>query len=131
MEAPYVIPNAIMDESFTGNYSSIFSTGSAFPENFSTKPENMDLCDGMNPLFNCSIEEYLQYILGPQRLDLTVAVPITVVYVLIFVTGVVGNVSVCVVIVKNQSMHTATNYYLFSLAISDLMLLLLGKLLFM
>ena len=39
----------------------------------------------------------------------------------------VGNIAVCLVIVKNKSMHTATNYYLFSLAISDLMILVLGK----
>ena len=32
------------------------------------------------------------------------------------------------VIVRNRSMHTATNYYLFSLALSDLVILLLGEL---
>ena len=53
--------------------------------------------------------------------------PLTFVYVMVFITGVVGNVAVCLVIVKNKSMHTATNYYLFSLAISDLMILVLGK----
>jgi hypothetical protein len=45
----------------------------------------------------------------------------------IFITGVIGNIAVCLVIVKNKSMHTATNYYLFSLAISDLMILVLGE----
>ena len=44
-----------------------------------------------------------------------------------FVTGVIGNILVCFVIVHNKSMHTATNYYLFSLAIADLIILLLGK----
>ncbi len=52
----------------------------------------------------------------------------TVVYVIMFLTGVAGNVAVCVVIIKNRSMHTATNYYLFSLAVSDLVILLLGEL---
>ena len=42
-------------------------------------------------------------------------------------SGVTGNIAVCLVIVKNKSMHTATNYYLFSLACSDLMMLVLGK----
>lgn len=46
---------------------------------------------------------------------------------IIFLTGVIGNVIVCVVIVRHHTMHTATNYYLFSLAISDLMFLLMGK----
>ena len=52
----------------------------------------------------------------------------TILYVLMFVTGVTGNFAVCIVIVRNKTMHTATNYYLFSLAISDLIILLLGKL---
>jgi neuromedin U receptor 1 len=66
--------------------------------------------------------------LGPKNVGLTLLVPITFLYVVIFITGVIGNVAVCLVIVKNKSMHTATNYYLFSLAISDLMILVLGKL---
>ncbi|KAJ8939216.1 hypothetical protein NQ314_011206 [Rhamnusium bicolor] len=56
----------------------------------------------------------------------SVVVPFTIVYVIIFFTGVIGNVSTCVVIAKNKSMHTATNYYLFSLAVSDLVLLISG-----
>lgn len=52
---------------------------------------------------------------------------LTTVYVIIFLTGVIGNVIVCIVIVRHSTMHTATNYYLFSLAISDLMFLLMGK----
>ncbi|KAH9506731.1 G-protein coupled receptor [Dermatophagoides farinae] len=53
-------------------------------------------------------------------------IPMTILYVLILVTGVIGNVLTCVVIARNRYMHTATNYYLFSLAISDLLLLVLG-----
>jgi hypothetical protein len=55
-----------------------------------------------------------------------VVIPITVIYVIIFVTGFVGNISTCIVISRNKSMHTATNYYLFSLAVSDFMLLISG-----
>ena len=53
--------------------------------------------------------------------------PMTVIYVILFMTGVIGNFAVCFVIVKNKSMHTAINYYLFSLAVSDLMILVLGR----
>ncbi|XP_027205887.2 uncharacterized protein LOC113799396 isoform X2 [Dermatophagoides pteronyssinus] len=53
-------------------------------------------------------------------------IPMTILYILILVTGVIGNVLTCVVIARNRYMHTATNYYLFSLAISDLLLLVLG-----
>lgn len=62
-----------------------------------------------------------------RQVAMSVLVPITVIYVIMFITGVVGNIAVCFVIVKNRSMHTATNYYLFSLAASDLIILLLGR----
>lgn len=65
-------------------------------------------------------------IFGPQRDTLYIVIPITIIYSLIFVTGVLGNLFTCLVIVRNKSMHTATNYYLFSLAISDLLLLVSG-----
>ena len=58
---------------------------------------------------------------------MTELVPMTIIYATMFITGVLGNLAVCVVIIKNRSMHTAINYYLFSLAISDLIILLLGK----
>lgn len=63
---------------------------------------------------------------GSKRDPLYVVIPITFIYMLIFATGVVGNISTCIVISKNRSMHTATNYYLFSLAISDFLLLVAG-----
>ncbi|XP_043482403.1 pyrokinin-1 receptor-like isoform X2 [Leptopilina heterotoma] len=63
---------------------------------------------------------------GPRRDTLYVVIPITIVYISIFITGIIGNVSTCIVIARNKSMHTATNYYLFSLAISDLLLLISG-----
>lgn len=76
---------------------------------------------------NETVEGYLLRTRGPKHLSLNIVLPITVIYVFIFVTGVIGNIAVCVVIVRNNFMHTATNYYLFSLAVSDLTLLLLGK----
>lgn len=63
---------------------------------------------------------------GPKRDPLYIVIPITIIYAVIFVTGIVGNLSTCIVIFRNKSMHTATNYYLFSLAISDLLLLISG-----
>ncbi|XP_026483816.2 pyrokinin-1 receptor-like isoform X1 [Vanessa tameamea] len=58
--------------------------------------------------------------------SLNVIIPLTIIYIIIFIAGVLGNISTCVVIGRNRSMHTATNFYLFSLAISDLLLLLCG-----
>ncbi|ELT91809.1 hypothetical protein CAPTEDRAFT_24569, partial [Capitella teleta] len=51
---------------------------------------------------------------------------LTLAYSIIFFTGTVGNAFTCFVIVKNSYMHTATNYYLFSLAILDVLTLVLG-----
>ncbi|XP_043580467.1 pyrokinin-1 receptor-like [Bombus pyrosoma] len=74
------------------------------------------------------IAEYLQQenCSTVRRDPLYIVLPITVIYAVIFLTGLIGNVSTCVVIARNKSMHTATNYYLFSLAVSDLLLLISG-----
>ncbi|XP_008054774.1 neuromedin-U receptor 2 [Carlito syrichta] len=71
-----------------------------------------------------STEDYLTFLCGPRRSPLSL--PVSVVYALIFVVGVVGNLLVCLVILRHQAMKTPTNYYLFSLAVSDLLVLLLG-----
>ncbi|KAK5649562.1 hypothetical protein RI129_000591 [Pyrocoelia pectoralis] len=70
--------------------------------------------------------DFITKLYGPKRDSLCVVIPITIIYVIIFITGLIGNISTCVVISRNKSMHTATNYYLFSLAISDLLLLVSG-----
>jgi hypothetical protein len=59
-----------------------------------------------------------------KRKDTGSVVVLTLIYVCIFISGTVGNMSTCVVIARNPYMHTVTNYYLFSLAISDLLILL-------
>ncbi|KAG8438897.1 hypothetical protein GDO86_005186 [Hymenochirus boettgeri] len=71
-----------------------------------------------------STEDYLAYLCGPKRSLLSL--PMTLVYVGIFLIGVIGNMLVCLVILKHHNMRTPTNYYLFSLAVSDLLVLLLG-----
>nr|XP_060616975.1 neuromedin-U receptor 2 [Anolis sagrei ordinatus] len=71
-----------------------------------------------------STEEYLAFLYGPKRSP--VFLPMSWVYAMIFIVGVSGNLLVCLVILKHRNMKTPTNYYLFSLAISDLLLLLLG-----
>ncbi|KAH0629862.1 hypothetical protein JD844_012296 [Phrynosoma platyrhinos] len=71
-----------------------------------------------------STEEYLAFLYGPKRSPLFL--PMSWVYAMIFIVGVSGNLLVCLVILKHRNMKTPTNYYLFSLAISDLLVLLLG-----
>lgn len=79
-----------------------------------------------NVIYLPSSLDYEDYNFGPKRDSLQIVIPVTIIYGLIFITGVIGNISTCIVIKKNRSMHTATNYYLFSLAISDFLLLLSG-----
>lgn len=58
--------------------------------------------------------------------DINIA--LTIVYLIIFLIGVIGNVCNCLVIAdgRNRDMKTPTNYYLFSLSVSDLLLLIFG-----
>ena len=72
--------------------------------------------------------KYLSEMLGPQRHPLNKLVPLTIVYIVMSITGIFGNLSVCCVILRIPSMRSATNYYFFSLAVADLLILLLGKL---
>ncbi|XP_012276499.1 pyrokinin-1 receptor-like [Orussus abietinus] len=99
-------------------------------EEFSTRSLPVDfLKEGrLQAQLNVShaVTEYLKTEEASRRDSLYVVLPVTIIYVAIFFTGVIGNVSTCVVIARNRSMHTATNYYLFSLAISDLLLLISG-----
>ena len=72
--------------------------------------------------------EYVETHMGHRRIwGLTETMLITIIYAVIYVTGVIGNVSVCVVIVTNKYMRTATNYYVFNLAVSDVCMLILGE----
>ncbi|XP_067616942.1 uncharacterized protein PK2-R2 [Eurosta solidaginis] len=58
-----------------------------------------------------------------QQHAMLVLISLSICYVLIILVGVVGNLITCLVIARNKFMHTATNYYLFNLALSDLILL--------
>ncbi|KAJ8359407.1 hypothetical protein SKAU_G00159320 [Synaphobranchus kaupii] len=70
------------------------------------------------------IDDILLNILGPKRSSF--CLPVSIAYLLIFITGVAGNLLTCTVISKHRKMQTPTNLYLFSLAVSDLLVLLLG-----
>ena len=55
-----------------------------------------------------------------------VLVLVTIFYLLLFLGGVLGNLLVCVVIIKSKELHSAMNYYLLSLAVADLTLITTG-----
>ncbi|CAF0792431.1 unnamed protein product [Brachionus calyciflorus] len=76
---------------------------------------------GMN-----SSKEKLEDILGPRKKEIGFVICMSTVYILILICGLVGNISTCFVVIYNNCMHTTTNYYLFSLAVSDVLSLLMG-----
>lgn len=88
----------------------VFSSDSGI--NFTTHSE----------LINATVKNEVGY-----RDSLSIILPISVCYLVIFITGILGNVITCFVIAKNKTMHTATNYYLFNLAVSDFLVLIFGE----
>ena len=72
------------------------------------------------------VDQFISQNLGAQHLPLSTIIPISVVYALFFLIGVLGNVSTCLVIYKNKYMQTPTNVYMANLAIADLMAQLIG-----
>ncbi|XP_061862121.1 neuromedin-U receptor 1 [Colius striatus] len=109
-------------------------SSSQFPlpqRDFPLEPISSDLCNRtpsetlLDPKdANLTEEQLRSKYLGPQRSSFFI--PVCVIYLLIFVVGAVGNTLTCIVIMRHRFMRTPTNYYLFSLAVSDLLVLLLG-----
>ncbi|XP_022908055.2 neuropeptides capa receptor-like [Onthophagus taurus] len=87
---------------------------------------NITYINDTNVSCNLTPQLFILYQRGPQQLPLEISVPLTVLNVIIFITGLIGNFVVCLVIVRHRTMHSATNYYLFNLAVSDLTLLAFG-----
>nr|XP_029499227.1 neuromedin-U receptor 1-like [Oncorhynchus nerka] len=71
-----------------------------------------------------SRSQYLEKFLGFRRSPMFL--PVCITFLIIFIVGLFGNMLTCSVIVRNKVMRTPTNYYLFSLAVSDLLVLVLG-----
>lgn len=82
----------------------------------------------LNATGNYTIDQFTEVdlfeILGPRRSPFFL--PVTSVYLVIFLTGLSGNLLTCAVIAKHKKMRNPTNFYLVSLAVSDLLVLLFG-----
>lgn len=72
------------------------------------------------------LEDYIRGTLGEQHLEYSTLLPLSIIYSLFFVLGVLGNLATCLVIIKNEYMRTTTNIYLFNLALADLGTLVLA-----
>ena len=55
------------------------------------------------------------------------AVPLTIYYTFLFMVGVPGNLLTCLIICTNSYMLTPSNFFLVSLALTDLLSILCGK----
>lgn len=50
----------------------------------------------------------------------------TIFYVIVFISGLVGNIFVILVITRSRGLHCAMNFYLLSLALADILIIVLG-----
>ncbi|BHF74790.1 neuromedin U receptor activity [Sparganum proliferum] len=69
---------------------------------------------------------YLELRRGMRQTDLNILAPASAIYIVIFMFGLTGNLSLLWLILSNRSFHTPTNYYLVNLSVSDLLVLMLG-----
>jgi hypothetical protein len=81
----------------------------------------------INTHINLSGLELMEQNMGLRKQSLHFTILMSVTYIVIFLSGFIGNLSTCTFIITNTCMHTITNYYLFSLAVSDLLSLTLGR----
>ena len=71
---------------------------------------------------------FLEEALGPQHKysDDKVVIP-TIVYSAISIFGIPGNIITCLTIISNSYLRTAPNFFIFNLAVVDLIILILGN----
>ena len=71
---------------------------------------------------------FLEEALGPQHKygEEKVIIP-TIIYSAISIFGIPGNILTCLTIITNAYLKTAPNYFIFNLAIVDLITLIIGK----
>ncbi len=72
-------------------------------------------------------DHYLEQVHGPRHLDKKLAIPMTVFYLVLFFAGIPGNLLTCLIILWNSYMRAPPNFFLFNLAIADIITLIIGK----
>ncbi|KAI8480315.1 neuromedin U receptor [Branchiostoma belcheri] len=68
----------------------------------------------------------LEDLFGPESAPLSIQIPLTIVYVITFMTGIMGNVLTMIIFTTVPSLRNPTNFYLLSLAFSDLLMLVIN-----
>ena len=71
---------------------------------------------------------FLEKVIGPQKKygNNKIWIP-TIFYSIVSILGIPGNILTCMTIMTNSYMRTASNYFIFNLAVTDLITLLGGK----
>lgn len=87
----------------------------------------LDNTSSKGNLTDAEIFDFVIRHLGNKQEDTFSASVLTCVYIVIFISGIFGNISTCLVIKRNRHMHTTTNLYLVNLAFADLLIVILGK----
>lgn len=117
--------NVILVDRFSNSMSDSYSNDKSEDINASVlliySPDFITNYTNTPGLINATVKNVVGY-----RDPLSIILPISICYCLIFILGILGNVITCIVIAKNKTMHTATNYYLFNLAVSDFLVLIFG-----
>jgi hypothetical protein len=80
-----------------------------------------------NDTSSFDLELFVIGYLGKQRGEISRIALLTVVYMILYITGVLGNSLTFLVIYKNAYMRTVTNCYLMNLALCDLLTISVGK----
>ena len=72
-------------------------------------------------------EKILFGLMGHKRMGFTRSVIITVIYAILLLVGFTGNFLTCIIILFNSYMRVPANFFLFSLAIADIITLVGGN----
>ncbi|KAJ8315761.1 hypothetical protein KUTeg_007911 [Tegillarca granosa] len=70
-------------------------------------------------------DNYVRQVLGNKSQPLPVAVAFTVAYITVFLTGIFGSVSICMVLHRNRYMRTNLNILLLNLAVVNMISLVI------
>lgn len=99
-----------MGDNSTVVFGSIRLTSEENFYNNTTAPPSYGYINYTTPFIGQTTDDLLIPNADVNRDPFYVVIPITVIYTIILIMGIIGNISTCIVISRNKSMHTATNY---------------------
>lgn len=121
-------------DSLASNLSFLLSSSeeeNQWHQSLNNKPSTIDKSELITELWQnlsrIDKDDYLATMLGPKQLDLTRSTLMTTLYSLLFLIGFTGNFLTCIIILCNSYMRVPANFFLFSLAIADIITLIGGK----